>query len=211
MVISKGEPDALVIVDVASATARRLAKPPLGPPPSGGSAASVTACLSGSTVVLVEPTAPRTGPTPVRAHVISIDSDAWRTIASPPGITDPVVTCADGGALVSNGIGINFGLVWLDLADQSWREVKPPSGDPRGYSVRTNRGPDVLLIGGVRDKAGRPFNSRQRTWKDYGPAHQMEPDCDWGQCIAVTEAFIVGATRVTDEKTVQTTWFWIAS
>lgn len=72
-------------------------------------------------------------------------------------------------------------------------------------------GPDVLLIGGVRDKAGRPFNSRQRTWKDYGPAHQMEPDCDWGQCITVTDSFIVGATRVIDDKTVQTTSFWIAS
>lgn len=106
LVSSKAEPDALVVVAaVAPATARRLAKPPLGPPPPGGSAASVTAWLSGSTAVLVEPPAPRTGPTVARAHVMSVDSAAWRTIASPPGITASLVTCVDGGALVSNGFG----------------------------------------------------------------------------------------------------------
>ncbi len=219
LVSSRAQPDVLIVVDLASAKARRLPSPPLGQPSAGQAVADATACLSGSSVVVVERTAPPgfiDGRTvgPAHSYVASVAAESWRTLAGPPGISDPVVTCGNDGVLVSNGIGVNLGIVWLNLTTEAWQDVQPPDGGggggPETFGVRTRSGDDLILLHGTPGSAVMRLNPPTSNWTPL-EASPRSFECDWGQCITVTDSYLVGADRVLDNKVSRTVVFWTAA
>lgn len=211
LISSAEQPRSIVTVDLDSAVATLLPSPPLESRSDDETAATV-ACVTKTDVLLAERTAPPgfqagvSERSPARLYAFSLEERVWRKLASPSGIWDPVMTCTDEGALLSNGVGINFGLEWFRVEGETWLEVKPPPGTPAAYSVRTRSGDDVLLFDGTAAGPGLRYTPSENL---LGPVsgETMPFDCDWGQCIAATGAYVGGATRTPSEPAA-TEIFW---
>lgn len=211
LISSPEQPRSMVTVDLDSAVATLLPSPPMESRSEDEPPATV-ACITKTDVLLAERTAPPgfqagvSERSPARLYAFSLEDRAWRKLASPAGIWDPVMTCTDEGALLSNGVGINFGLEWFRVEGETWNEVKPPSGTPAAYSVRTRSGDGVLLFDGTAVGPGLRYTPSDNL---LSPAsgETMPFDCDWGQCIAATGAYVGGATR-TPSGPAATEIFW---
>lgn len=211
LVSSPARPDALVTVDLANSAATVLAAPPLnvGPDPDPG---TVSACVTNTDVVVVERTAPpgfdadADTTTAARVHLHGLDSAAWRTIEDPAGIWDPVLTCTDDGALVTNGVGVSFGAAWLSTPDGTWTQLEAPTGDPAPYSVRVRDGDAVLLFDGTATRPGLTLDPPSPRFVEI-PGEPQPFDCDHGQCVTTTGDAVAGANRPTDTPAA-TRVFW---
>ena len=239
LVSSVGKPDVLVVVDLASAKARRFPAPPLGEPyypqsPIMQTVVDASACLSGSTVVVVERAAPTRVdkglrvPGTVHTYVASIDADGWRKLADPPGIGDAVLTCGRDGVLVSGSdgalpstVGVDKAFLWLNLATEAWQDVERPDfkrlsdvfehypGAPAGFGVHTRSGADLLLLQGFPGSAVLRLDAPKSQWTALQPS-PMSFDCERNQCVTVTDSYVVGAHRVSDNEVAHTVLFWTA-
>jgi hypothetical protein len=211
LISSAAQPEILATVDLVKAETVVLPEPPIADGDSEHPT-TVTTCITDSDVLLAERTAPpgfnaeaQDGPA-ARIHAYSLEDGAWRTLNEPPGIWDPVMTCAEGGALLSNGAGVSSGSTWLDLEEDSWREVQPPTGSPAPYSVRVGTEGGVLLFDGTASGPGLRFDADARTFAAVDG--EPEPfDCDWGQCIGTSGEYVLGAMRTSDAPA-ETKLFW---
>lgn len=215
LVSSMQEPSNMVIVELDSQDVTSVPEPPLLTPDSDDEIPTVDVCVTDSAIVLAERTAALgaalgTGDTPARVHLYPLpmtQDGRWRTLTEPPGIFSPVTTCSTTGALISNSVGVDFGLVWLDAGTEAWTEVAPAGGPPLPYSVRIGQGPRVLLFDGTAANPGLvfdPTDARLRTVSGEPASF----DCDSGQCITTAGTAVVGATRTDSSAPPETSLFW---